>query len=619
MIGRHSYRGVILVLLPSAIVGAIGAFTGWTLLDNVVLLDAAVAFGLSAGILLGIVLTGDARAPLGPAGPLKADAPPTPDALLASEALPAPGAAPAPDAPSGLPVPSAPPAPSAPPVSLRFRARLATAQVQLGEWRRTLTSADIVRIGTGTAGVIAVVLVVRRGSSMASPLSLVAGISAALVLATAGLAATVAQYLAVIEPGGFPEAPALCRGARALAWILVLTAVSIGLAWAGQQTAVHILHVPILLVVAAVSVGLLFATRPRGEMIETFPLDLGVLSLVGSRPNVLASILDSGERQLGIDLRSTWALTVVRRSLEPLIAVLCLLGWLSTALTVVGVDEQALVERLGVPLAGEPLPPGLHVHWPWPMDRVFRVPVQRVQLVHVGHEGEEQGGPEDVLWARQHAANEYTLLLGDGRDLITIDAAVQFRITNLRAWRYGSQNPADALKAVAYRAVMRSTVNLTLSQALSQNVVTLTQQMRSMVQQDADALGLGVDVIGFTVGGMHPPVAVASAYQAVGSAELRKVTAVVNAHIYRNLSVPSAQSEVMKNANAARAQAVTALARATGEAWSFRALADAFRTAREEYMFRRRLEALERGLVGRSFTVIDTRFQRDGGELWMSP
>ncbi|HEY4869894.1 MAG TPA: SPFH domain-containing protein [Candidatus Dormibacteraeota bacterium] len=475
------------------------------------------------------------------------------------------------------------------------------------------------RIGTGAAGVIGVVLVVRRGFSMASPLSFVAGISAALVLVASGLAATVAQYLADIEPGEFPEAPALCRGARALAWILVLAAVSIGLAWAGHQTAVRVLHVPILLVVAAVSVSLLFATRPRDETIETFPLDFGVLSLVGSRPNVLASILDSGERQLGIDLRSTWALTVVRRSLEPLIAVLCLLGWMSTARTVVGVDEQALVERLGVPLAGEPLPPGLHVHWPWPMDRVFRVPVQRVQLVHVGHEGQEEAGPEDVLWARQHAANEYTLLLGDGRDLITIDAAVQFRITNLRAWRYGSQNPADALKAVAYRAVMRSTVNLTLSQALSQNVVTLTQQMRSMVQKDADALGLGVDVIGFTVGGMHPPVAVASAYQAVGSAELRKVTAVVNAHIYRNLSVPSAQSEVLKNANAARAQAVAALARASGEAWSFRALADAFRTAREEYMFRRRLEALERGLVGRSFTVIDTRFQRDGGELWMSP
>jgi regulator of protease activity HflC (stomatin/prohibitin superfamily) len=39
---------------------------------------------------------------------------------------------------------------------------------------------------------------------------------------------------------------------------------------------------------------------------------------------------------------------------------------------------------------------------------------------------------------------------------------------------------------------MRSTVNRTLADTLSQNVVTLTTRMRAMVQQDADALGLGI-------------------------------------------------------------------------------------------------------------------------------
>ena len=61
----------------------------------------------------------------------------------------------------------------------------------------------------------------------------------------------------------------------------------------------------------------------------------------------------------------------------------------------------------------------------------------RVQTLEVGHEGEEGSGPENVLWAVEHAPNEYTLLLGNGRDLITIDAAVQFRIRDARAWRYG--------------------------------------------------------------------------------------------------------------------------------------------------------------------------------------
>ena len=63
--------------------------------------------------------------------------------------------------------------------------------------------------------------------------------------------------------------------------------------------------------------------------------------------------------------------------------------------------------------------------------------------------------------------------------------------------------------------------------------------MREMVQQDADALGLGVEVVGFTVGGMHPPVPVASAYQAVVSAALGKVTAVVNAQVSAIRPCPS--------------------------------------------------------------------------------
>jgi membrane protease subunit HflK len=295
------------------------------------------------------------------------------------------------------------------------------------------------------------------------------------------------------------------------------------------------------------------------------------------------------------------------------------MGWLSTSLTVVPVAEQGLIERLGVPVSGQPLLPGIHLHWPWPVDRVFRIPVQRVFALTVGHEGEEQGGPEDVLWAREHAANEYTLVLGNGRDLITIDAAVQYRINDLHAWRYHSQNPADALRAIAYRTVMRSTVNLTLSDALSQNVVILTNSMRAMVQKDANALGLGVDVIGFTVGGMHPPVPVATEYEAVVSAELGKVTAIADAQSFRNRALPAAETYALTSQNTARAEAAQAFAVAAGEAWSFRTLESQYRSSPEEYFFRRRLETLEKNLSGRRFTVVDARFQRDGGELWSIP
>ena len=177
---------------------------------------------------------------------------------------------------------------------------------------------------------------------------------------------------------------------------------------------------------------------------------------------------------------------------------------------------------------------------------------------------------------------------------ITVDANVQYRISDARAWRYHCQNPAAALRAIAYRAVMISTVNRTLSEALSENVATLTGQMRARVQKDADALGLGVQVLAFTVGGMHPPVPVASDYEAVVSAELGKVTATVNAQAYRNQTVPIAEALVVVSENDARAEGTRFSPGRRARRGALRTLESQYRIAPEEFFFRRRLETLEK-------------------------
>jgi regulator of protease activity HflC (stomatin/prohibitin superfamily) len=590
---RDPYRGVILVLLLAALVGTAAAIVGGVTTSNAVLFEVSITLGLAAGILTGVAMAQSARL-----------------RLTASD-QPIPQPAPA-DAETESAVQS--PQKLAPSILIR---RLRLIYTRGRQWLQTLGALGTIRIGTAIAGTIAVFSVLMLKLPENRPDPLLAGVIGSVCLLAAGLAAIAARYLGQIDLTQLPEARGLCQGSRLLAWIFGIAVLSMGLQWAQQQTVLRVLYFVLFLINAALCYALLTVRQSAGELSEIFPVDLAVLSALGSRPNIFASILDTGEQQLGIDLRSTWALTVVRRSLEPLVIGLCFVAWLSTSLTVVGVEEEGLVEHLGVPVQGQTLMPGLHLHWPWPIDRVFRISVKRVQALTVGHEGEEEGGPENVLWARQHADNEYTLLLGNGRDLITIDAAVQYRITDPRAWRYHAQNPADALRAIAYRVVMRSTVNRTLADALSENVVTLTGSMGRMVQQEANALGLGVEVVGFTVGGMHPPVPVAGDYEAVVSAELGKVTSVVNAQAFRNESVPAAEAAALAGQNTARAEGAETLARGAGEAWSFRTLESQYHAAPEEYFFRRRLETLEKNLAGRSFVVVDSRIQRDGGDLWL--
>lgn len=609
------YRSVVIVLLAAAVFGMAGSFIGGIQLGNPMLLAVAVTMALASGVLTGVYVAQIMRAQL--AIPKAIEQAPVP---INTEGEPA---KPLEDPQAEDPQDEDPKAtrPDTPPGIWAIgdlRSLLTRLKGRSAQWVRDRGALERIRMGTGIIGVTGVFFLLFLDVWASSPDALSAGIAAALCLIAAGVAATAARYLNAIDPEQFPESPALCRGARSLAWILGLAAISIALQWVDWRKPLQVLYFIVLLLDAAFCYGLL-AAKSDDASSPVFPLNIGVLSVAGSRTNIFASILDSAQQRLGIDLRSTWALSVIRGSLEPLVLGLCLVAWLSTSLSVVGLEEQGLVERLGIPVGGEPLLAGLHVHWPWPIDKVFRIPVRRVQVLEVGHEGTEAPGPENVLWAVEHAPNEFTLLLGNGRDLITVDAGVQFRIVDAAAWRYHCQNPAEALSAIAYRAVMRNTVNLTLSDALSQNVALLTGRMRAMIQSEANAMGLGVEILGFTVGGMHPPVAVATDYQAVVSAELKKVTRVVNAQVYRARALPASEAAALISVNTARAEGAEALGKAAGEAWSFRTLEAQYRASPNLYFYRRRLETLETGLENREFTIIDHRIQRDGGELWMIP
>ncbi len=324
---QNPYRGPVLVLIASAFLSTGGALVAGLLLANRVVLDAAVSLGLATGVLIDVLESQIARAK-----PPKSDAGP-----------PIPVPAEKPETPAETP---ATPEADGPKQSLLQGVGAAWHWL----WLHNLGTKEIVRIGTAIAGfaVIAILLLFNFAPTPVAPL--MAGIVAALFLGAAGLAATAAHYLADIDSAWLPEAQSLCRGARVLAWILASAAVSIGLEWAGQNTVLQILHISVLAINAAVCYSLLRAKRPGNDgRPEIISLEIEVLSMLGSRANILGSILDAGERQLGIDLRSTWALTIVRRSLEPLVIGLCLLGWLSTCISVVRVQEVGLVERLGVP------------------------------------------------------------------------------------------------------------------------------------------------------------------------------------------------------------------------------------------------------------------------------
>jgi regulator of protease activity HflC (stomatin/prohibitin superfamily) len=419
-----------------------------------------------------------------------------------------------------------------------------------------------------------------------------------------------------------PEAPGVARWLIAGQWLATLLGAALLLQAIGLDTVgvTRWLARACLVLCAACAVevatrGLAGALRPVPPDAEVqVPSRSVVLGVLVPEQNPLTILAETAERRLGLTLRSTWALTVLRRGLGPAAVAAALIVWGATALVVIGPEEQGLRFRLGRLASPTPLEPGLAVTLPWPFEVVETLPVRRAQTLPIGFAGPRKAA---LLWAEGHAGEEYRLLLGEGRELLSVDGLVTYRIRDPAAYVLQFQNAREALDALASRQLMQDTVALDLDRLLSADREAFARGFARRLQEACDGAGLGVEILHVGFASLHPPVDVARAYQAVVSAEVDRETQRASARATAAVMGPAAEAEAVQAAGRAEAAAAARRAEATGAATRFESLLDQHRAASELFRFRRRLEALEAGLADVSLYVVDRTLPARGGELWL--
>ncbi len=380
------------------------------------------------------------------------------------------------------------------------------------------------------------------------------------------------------------------------------------------SVATLLLAVPGVLAAELVLRGLSRRAR-RSAVVVPFGADLVSARVLGSSYNPVRSVLIAIETTFDVDIRSAWMLGFARAVAPPILVGFGLVVWALSSFVVVDASQQAIRERFGKVDPGHVLEPGLVIGLPWPFDQVRRVDVTRVRSVPLGYTDPKAGA--DALWTQYHAEEEFNLLLGDGRDLLTINAEVVYRVGDVHQWLYSCQNPALALQTLSYRALMESTANKPLDVVLSRDIADFSEQMHERIQILADEKNLGVEVVAFNLWGLHPPVAVAEEYQAVVAAQLDRRTFKLDAEADRESELPKARAAALQKTLQTEAERVTRLATANGEATAFRALYAEYKLRPDVYRYRKRLETLEAVLEKDPHYIVDSRIERDGGAVWI--
>lgn len=298
---------------------------------------------------------------------------------------------------------------------------------------------------------------------------------------------------------------------------------------------------------------------------------------------------DPGAQALSDALRSSFV--IVRVLLAAFI-----LYFLTSGVFTVGQQERAIILRFGQPLVrggSVELGPGLHFAFPYPVDEVVKMQVDRLQTAQstagwyaVTREQEAAG---EVPWhgpSLNPAAEGYAVT-ADG-NIIHVRATLRYRITEPLKFFLEAKDGAALMTNIANNAVLFAAAQFEVDDALRRDVAGFKERVLARANALIREHDLGVTLEPSDVVAI-PPRQVKEEFDAVLSAEAERAKSVSDAQGAASRVVNEARGQAAARVNTGETERNRLVQSVAAEAQKFASLLPEYQ--KNPDFFRRRLQA----------------------------
>jgi regulator of protease activity HflC (stomatin/prohibitin superfamily) len=371
--------------------------------------------------------------------------------------------------------------------------------------------------------------------------------------------------------------------------------------------------------------------RPRVKGKIGRPLyESRLVGLLAHPEGLITTAAQALDYQFGFKVSETWFYRLfVEKALAWLILLQLAALLISTMIVIIEPGEQALLERFGKPVDGRTLlNPGLHIVWPWPVDKVRRYRTEQIQSFEIGTPEGNEPEAGAVLWTVAHhaetnflvanrmqwtsevstnAAGEVSSKQPPPISLITGSIPIQFQIKDLMAWEYNNEDSQSLLEDLAYREVVRFLAGVDMNEIMSYGRGPGAEELKRRVQEEADKRKLGARILAVGLQDLHPPVKVAPEYEKVVGAAHTKEAKILAARADQIKTNAVAEAQATNVINVASADSVRTATGAAARAGLFTNQVAAYDAARSVYAERLYLQSLVRSTAGaRKYVLLTT-------------
>jgi len=262
----------------------------------------------------------------------------------------------------------------------------------------------------------------------------------------------------------------------------------------------------------------------------------------------------------------------------------------------VGAEEVGVVLTFGK--YSRQAEPGLRVKWPWPVQTLLKVPVQRQLKVEFGFRTASAG--VRTQYAQGRFTDESLMLTGD-LNVAVVEWTTQFRVNDPYKYLFKVRNlydPRGGRRSDTFRAMNEAVMRAVIGDRSVNEVLTIgRQEIASEVERRLQALSdqyeTGIKVEQVVLQDVNPPDQVRPAFNEVNQAQQEKERMINEARSEYNAVIPRARGEAQQTIQQAAGYATDRVNRAKGDAELFKDLLAAYRRAPEVTRRRLYLETMQ--------------------------
>ncbi len=303
------------------------------------------------------------------------------------------------------------------------------------------------------------------------------------------------------------------------------------------------------------------------------------------------------------------------------VGVIALIGWLIASIYIVNEGERGVVLRFGRYL--ETTLPGPHLRL-FPIDRVEIVNLEQRRFREIGYRSGAGGGRQPAI----RSVPKEALMLTQDENIVDVRLAVQYQISDPRAYLFNVLDPEGVLVHVVESAARETIGKSTMDFVLTEGRSNIVADIKTLSQRILDSYGSGLEpakvvasgkedgpptpgkgaglqIVTVVLQDAQPPEEVQDAFADAIKAREDEQRLKNEAEAYANEVIPRARGQAARRLQEASAFKEQVIAQAQGETSRFEQLLAAYRKAPEVTRERLYLETLETVLSRASKVLVD--------------